>query len=62
MIISISIKILLSLLVLADKAKGTAKEVGNVGLGGSSKLVLVDETAPAGRAKDHDFTRSNARI
>jgi len=57
-----SIKIMLSLLAIGGKAKGTAREVGDDGLEGNKKFALVAETAPAGRAKDHDLTRSSARI
>lgn len=53
--ISISIKILLSLLVPADRAKGAAKAVDGVGLWVSNKLVLVAENALAGRAKNDDL-------
>ena len=57
-----SIMILLSLLVLADRATGAAKAVNDVGIWGSNKLVLVADTAPAGRANDGGFTRSNPRV
>ena len=62
MIISMSIRILLSLLVLAGKAKGTVNAMGDGGLEESSMLAFAAGTAPEGRVKDHDFTRSNARI
>jgi len=57
-----SIKILLSLLVFAGIAKGTASAVADVKLIGRNMLDMPVEVAPAGRAKDHDLTRSNARI
>ena len=57
-----SIKILLSLLVFGGIAKGTARVVADVELMGGNMFDMPVEVAPAGRAKDHDLTRSNARI
>ena len=57
-----SIKILLSLLVFGGIAKGTARAVADVELTGRNILDMPVEVAPAGRANDHDLTRSNARI